>query len=562
MAHASHLGTLFEKEGLLVLADAANRGMRLWHNTSDRLIVVGAAFQDDGVPLPQRSLDGAPNDAAAAVAWLFKQCWGSYLAVARNEQTAEAWIGRDPGGGLPVNVIEAGGVGVATDQLPAWLAQAIGRPTPINKVMLANALAMPLLTTHRSLLHNVFHVPAGAMLNWRARFGECRQIWTPSSSWAAGDHYPERMRACVFAAAHAWAGIHPRILVELSGGLDSAIVLGALKASGAGQNVAAINLATTYAGGDERELARAAADRFGIELVEFTVRETELDYEPTLEGPQPLQPNLYGLDPILEASVAGAAAAFDGDAIVTGQGGDAIFFQTPSEKVPIDLMRAAGPSALFSEAAFDAARRTRRSIWRMQWLMLRDRIVGTRADRMPVSLYPLGVQARALIDPALGEHPWLNDTELLPPAKQTQILTVANCQLFNGPTRRGAVATLRHPLMSQPVVEAWLAAPTHVLSKGTQDRAFARHLFADLLPPSIARRRGKGETSIYYRRSLVENLDFFRRHLLDGTLVAHGLLDADKVAYLLDEQVMLWSEEARVLPSLASLEAWARYWRL
>ena len=79
-----------------------------------------------------------------------------------------------------------------------------------------------------------------------------------------------------------------------------------------------------------------------------------------------------------------------------------------------------------------------------------------------------------------------------------------------------------------------------------------------MLPP----RRGKGETSIYYRRSLVENLDFLRDHLIGGTLVAHDLLDAESVERLLDEQVMLWNEEARLLPSLASLESWARYWGL
>lgn len=562
MAHAPHLRSLFEREGLLVFADPEDRGLRLLRTARQNIVVVGAAFQDDGALMPASSLDGAPDDPAAALAWLFTRCWGSYFAVVFNEEMHEAWIGRDPGGGLPVHVIDAGGIAVATDQLPAWLAAAIERPLPVDKAMLANALAMPLVTTHRSLLHNVFHVPAGAALNWRARFGECRQLWRPASSWAAGDHDPHAMREIVFTVVRAWAGIHPRILVELSGGLDSTIVVGALKSSGGGENLAAINLATTYAGGDERELARAVADRCGVELVEFTARESELDFEPTLQGPQPLQPNLYGLDPLLEASVAGAATAFGSDAIVTGQGGDATFFQIPTEKVPIDLMRAIGPRALFSDTAFDAARRTRRSIWSIQWLMVRDRIFGTRPDRMPVSVYPLADKARALIDPAFADHPWLNGVAQLPPAKQTQILTIANCQLFNGPTRRGAAATMRHPLLAQPVMEAWLAAPTFVLSTGTQDRALARQLFAELLPPSVARRRGKGEASIYYRRALVENLDYLREHLLDGTLVAHGLLDPDKLEYLLDEQVLLWSEEARLLPSLASFESWARYWRL
>ena len=555
------LKVVFEMDGLILLAAADDNSLRVLVNRDRTTALIGAAFHRDGESLQAEALDEAPRQAAKVPGWLFARCWGAYLAVSMGDGS-EVHLARDPSGNLPAHVIDAGGVAVVSDHLPAWLADLIGRAIPIDRAMLANALAMPLLTTHRSLLQNIEHIPAGGVVSWKGRLEGCRLAWRPADSWHGGAYDPERMHRSVFAAVRAWRSAHRRILIELSGGLDSAIVLGALATVGGFEHVAAVNLATTYAGGDERELARAAASKWDIELVEFLARDTELNYESTLSGPQPLQPNLYGLDPLLEACVRGAASTFGSDAVLTGQGGDAVFFQVPSEKVAIDYMRAKKGESFFSGVAFDAARRSRRSIWRIHWLMLRDWIAGTAPDRMPAAKSLLGRHALGMFDPSLGDHPWLADAADLPPAKQTQILTVANCQLFNGPTRRGELVRLRHPLMAQPVMESWLAAPSYVLSMGTQDRAFARQLFADLLPTSIARRRGKGETSIYYRRSLVENLSFLRSHMLEGTLVAHGLLDADRLGALLNEQAMLWSEEARMIPSLASLEAWARYWRL
>jgi asparagine synthase (glutamine-hydrolysing) len=81
--------------------------------------------------------------------------------------------------------------------------------------------------------------------------------------------------------------------------------------------------------------------------------------------------------------------------------------------------------------------------------------------------------------------------------------------------------------------------PSYKLSYGTNDRALARDLFADILPTSIARRRGKGEVSSYYRRALVENLPFLRPFLLDGTLAAHGFLDADTLDELMTDETLM-----------------------
>jgi asparagine synthase (glutamine-hydrolysing) len=549
----------FEKEGLALFSKPRSAGLRVLGDAGRHLVVLGSLFEQDG--RLAEHLPSTQDATEAAHSWLFQNYWGSYLAFV-SSACGDHSIVRDPSGGLSAYFIDAGDFAVVTDQLPRWLEKVIGREFAVDERSLVAALAMPLLTTHRSLLQGITAIPAGGRLHWDGSAAKCELGWSPASSGNEGKADPERMRQSVIAAVQGWLNVHRRLTLELSGGLDSAIILGCAAKLGVADRIFPINLATTHAGGDERDLARAAAGMWGLDLVEEVFHPSNLDYGPILHGPQPLEPNLYGLDPLLEAAISDAARRNDCDAILTGQGGDAVFFQLPTARVALDYLLKHGVGKLFSPPIFDAARRTRRSIWSVHTLLARHLTGKLPPDRMPASTTLLGKKALQILDRSGVDHPWLGTVSQLPPGKQTHALMVANCQLFNGPTRRSAVAAMRHPLMSQPVVESWLAAPTYELSTGMQDRSFARALFQDLLPPSIARRRGKGETSVHYRRALVENLPLLRSHLLGGVLVRSGLLNAPALDQLLYEKQMMWAEEARLLPSLASFESWARYWRL
>lgn len=559
--YTPHLHNTLELPGLTLFAEAEPP---LSLSTEDRsLIVAGTIFPSSSSP-SQSSLmcDLAHAPLPDVPRRLFKTFWGSYLAVVRDNRTGDAMLIRDPSGGIPAHIVDAGGLAVVCDELPGWLVQAIGRPLPIDKDALACALALPMLTTHRSLLRNVVSLAPGAALPWRTRFDHVQQVWDPAAFWGSAPADPHHLRNAVLEAVRHYRSQHQQILLELSGGLDSAVVLGALATVSDVAGVRCVNFATTYAGGDERRTARNAVAKAKVELIEMIAREEEIDYEQHLSGPQPLQPQLYGLDPIVETVVCELAETFGATAIFTGQGGDSVFYQMPTDKVAIDLMRARGLRALLSYEAVNAARRTHASLWKVQWRMLRDGLVGTAPERLPLNMNLLGSTAKSLMGSVRLEHPWLANLSELPPGKQFHVLVLANCQLFNGPTRRRRQFSLIHPLMAQPVIEACLPIPSYDLSYGTNDRALARELFRDILPASISHRRGKGEVSSYYRRALVENLPFLRPFLLDGTLCAHGFIDADVLDELMTEDILMWSDEARLITILASFEAWARHWRL
>lgn len=472
--YAPHLSRRVDQPGVAIFSSHQQGLPRTFVADTLSLAIIGTAFAGR-TGFAEQTLAKLAEGAWEEIPHrLFSTIWGSYVAIGRCRQSGAGAIIRDPGGGLPAQVIDAGGVAVVSDQIPRWLASAIDRPLPVDKEALGQALAMPLLTTHRSLLRNVVSLPAGAVLTWRAKLQAPAQVWKPADFVGEQTCQPDRLRVAVLDAVAAYRKVYPRLLLELSGGLDSAIVLGAMAAEGGLDGIKSINFATSYAGGDERRTARDAAARAGIELVEFAADERDIDYRNHLAFEQPAQPVLYGLDPVLEAATSGFTEAFGAQAIFTGQGGDSVFYQMPSERVAIDLMRASGLSALLSQAVFDAARKLHVSSWRVQWRMVKDWLWGTSPERLPMITSLLGPAVKRDLTLAQLNHPWAADVRGLPPGKQLHILALANCQLFNGPTRRGQRFPLVHPLMAQPVLEASLRLPSYALSYGANDRALAR----------------------------------------------------------------------------------------
>src|SRR5262249_43983221 len=82
-------------------------------------------------------------------------------------------------------------------------------------------------------------------------------------------------RACV----HAWASCYAGILHNLSGGLDSSIVLSCLKDAPSHPNITCLHYFGTGPDEDERKYARMMAGRVNVELIEhqLDVKETRLE---------------------------------------------------------------------------------------------------------------------------------------------------------------------------------------------------------------------------------------------------------------------------------------------
>lgn len=558
-SHWPRLQPIFDEPGMMVLT-RADQQHRIFEMPDGQSIVVGDLFAASALPTALRNSRNFEEGAA----FLLSAGWGRYVALFRSAASPNAAVLRDPSGAVPAYAVEYEGVRLISSAIPRWLLERLGRKVMVHHERLAMAVAHPPLASFQPLVEGVEIVPAGGLFSFCGSADTHAQLWQPvrfviRSQAQSNDDAARMLRGAVELGCRTLFSGQGKIVLELSGGLDSAIVLGAVASSPPSPIVGCANFATSFVEGDEREHARSAAAKWDTPLVELVAAEGETDLARLTQLAQPVEPILFGLDIAVELAMTGMAADFDASAIATGQGGDAIFFQMPTSAVAVDAFIDLGRQALFSQIPFDAARRAHCSIWRVwrEMLLYRWRRPSARAQFDNGLLSPA---TRAIVERGLPTHPWMEGAEALPPAKRMQLEALCNGQIFYGPSLRSALCTLIHPLLAQPVLERCLAIPTYRLASGTSDRALARAAFHDLLPSSIANRRGKGEASNYYGRTIIENLDFLRGYLIDGTLVAHDILDPDALDHLLSEETLIWSDRARLPIIYAGFEAWARHW--
>jgi asparagine synthase (glutamine-hydrolysing) len=211
----------------------------------------------------------------------------------------------------------------------------------------------------------------------------------------------------------AMAGPYDRLATEASGGLDSSIVNAAIGRAGLTDRlVAALHYVGDRREADERRWAQALAERWGLPLACLERPKGGLDPETDFAGlSRDIRPPLEALDSARDRDAAERLQTVGAQALVTGKGGDAVFFQMPTPQVLADLWRARGIAAARDPLNAEVARWLRRSVWSAWREAL---LTGPPAPAPPL---------RRFAGPALREaaptapHPWLADLAELPPAK-------------------------------------------------------------------------------------------------------------------------------------------------
>lgn len=125
-------------------------------------------------------------------------------------------------------------------------------------------------------------------------------------------------------------------------------------------------------------------------------------------------------------------------------------------------------------------------------------------------------------------------------------------EIGNGPVAEWS------PLIVQPLVEFCLSVPSWLWFENGHNRAIARRAFADLLPPEIVWRRGKGTPDGFVARVFEFNRDRLTDLLIGGRLDGAAFLDAQALrAALAPDRPIKGHDYTRVL-RIADVEAWVR----
>lgn len=490
---------------------------------------------------------GRQRGATERAAQLLDDAWGGYVALIRDAHSGEWSVLRDPSGAMDCVVWRREGAVLIADSLPDWLGPWLPDELAVDWSAVAGVLADPVRASGRVALTGLRGLAPGEL--WSE--SGTQLLWSPGKA-ARRPPIPAseailRLPGLVDDVVGSMAG--ERILIELSGGLDSAIVASALL--GAGKTpVCALNYHAGDLGADERAYARAVAERLGFELTAAAMGAPALNLTGLAAQARGARPPFNALDQQHEADVAARCEALSVDTLLTGQGGDHVFFQAPSALIAADAMNL-GPGMLAV-----LSRRLGCSAWGVLGEAWRARLKAPPTQPKPVYLT---TQAWAEGLGGVG-HSWLQDLDGLAPAKRLQAASLAGALSLVGASRRGEVAQLRHPLLSQPIMEFCLRISVGDLTAGGHDRALARAAFASRLPACVIARQGKGRLTSHYGRAIAAGLGELSPLLLEGRLAAQGLLDRERLAGMLSVEHLAWRGGFGAILSLAAVELWAQAW--
>lgn len=539
----------------LAVWDRPERPLPVAQHQSAGMVILGRCFERNAIG----DRLSRPWTAEAAARWLCAHGWGSYVALLRSRDGSWRAL-RDPSGAVEAYTWRSGGLGVLASGLVNLPARLLPPQLGIDWAAIADFLVRPESILARTALDGVHVVCPGRLQAIGSGASSATAVWGPA------DHLPTasddrqdgvvRLPATLAETVARLVEPYDRLMVEVSGGFDSSLVAAALGQVGAAPKVVS---ALHYVGdrheSDERIWAAQACAPGHLPL--DCVPRTLAAFDPEAEFAElsrDARPIYAALDGVRDRDTAARLQASGAQALLTGKGGDAIFFSMPSARVVADLWRDRGWRALRHPLNPGVARWLRLSVWSL-W----REAFGAGTRRAELSVAPF---AGPNLAPAAGvAHPWLDGLDAAPRGKRVQVEALVAIQAAIGLSRRGGVADIVQPLLAQPMVELCLSIPTWRLVGEGRDRGLARAVFAPWLPAAVAARRSKSRLTSIYARRLAGGLPAMRDHLLGGVLVDAGLLDARAVDAALQEDALMAAGEGLALFPVAAVESWVRYWQ-
>ncbi len=563
-----------EAEGLLAFHADTNRGTSETRVLAEHQGAVFGRLFRSGHEL--QSSGGGVIDVAESArilatrgSHLIGYYWGRYVAIFRDTASGDVMVLRDPTGSLPCFFTSYRDVTLVFSDIESCLALELLRFS-INWKYIAGFVPYSTLQIRDTGLNEVTEVQAGERITFRLGRAERAALWSPvEASQLDPIEDPERaiaeVRDTVRRCVHAWASLHRSVLHNLSGGLDSSIVLSCLKNAPTHPEVTCLHYFSPFSNEDERKYARLAASHMKADLVESALDPSTVRLDRMLQIRRAPKPWFYVYDLLHSPIEAHLAAEKDATGVFSGSGGDGLFLQARADLAVADYLRRHGYRPGVVGIALNAARITRNSVWPI----LRQG-VQRHLKRPSKDLLEGSGEARTLIPAAVIEaarhdenliHPWIRAAEGLSPGVLWHILCLSMppsfYESFGGATEVERTVVL----MSQPLIELCLRIPSYVWITGGIDRAIARRAFAPDLPAIITRRRQKGAIDLYNLKLLDANEPFVREMLMDGELVKHGLLDRDRLdKYLRPDHSRAGFEYNDVLRHHLCTEVWVRRW--
>jgi asparagine synthase (glutamine-hydrolysing) len=512
---------------------------------------------------------------------MVRDFWGYYVAALFYPEDCCCFVMRSPASPLACFQVNVGSLTLFFSHLDDFVALDL-LPLSINWDCVAAQVAGGDFLTSETAINEITSVECGECVECRPEQRFKHTYWDPRSfldkrSIENFSDAAQMVRVCTEFCVNALASPHRNILVTLSGGLDSSIVMSSLSRCPHKPSISAVNYSSRGTG-DERRFARSMAHAVDCKLVE-RVRNQSLDLRRVEECNRTARPVLNFSAPDTEARNIDLARDLRATAIFNGELGDNIFGSRPGPEVLVECLRRFGFGRRYLSVAIDLAILKRQSLWRTLSAAHREwRSVARSPDFDSLAevrrLYgEARVRSLILASPeteelcrAMGNrfiHPWLRESRRMAPGSHTLLfgLIAVTSTSYHSPFSKPSDPPFISPLVSQPLVELALRIPAYLHCERAQDRPVARAAFADVLPVDILQRGlGKGGPILWAKDVVEKNAEFLRDYLLGGILVDRKLLDRRKLEVVLSPRIAKSTVIVGDILAKLYIEAWLRKW--
>jgi asparagine synthase (glutamine-hydrolysing) len=507
--------------------------------------VLGHLFDRTGVPAAGELNLELSEDG---IGRFTRNFWGSYLALSSTHTQARA--ARDPSGGIPCYFARLEERLFFTS-MPQLLVDCGLIDAAIDWTEIARSLAHHSERASETAIRGISELLPGTATIFSTAEDRTWSIW---DSWDHAAKAPvdasESLRQSLCMTLEAWGRSFRRPLIEISGGLDSAIVAAGISQSS--PDAALITFAPAGGDPDETLYAKAIADHLGIDLTIVQPRVADVDLNRSLSADLP-RPNARAFTQAADLLSLQYGRAIGADAFVSGGGGDDVFCYLRTVLPALDRLRSQGVRAML-DSAMDIAVMNHSTFWEALSRIVR-RLVQHRPGKSSADLRFLSNDAAA--DRA---SPDLRGARELCPGKAEHVRGIASIHNHLEGHARAGFAPILSPLLSQPIVETCLSIPSWHWCEGGRNRAVARRAFEKRLPACVLDRRSKGYFDGFCFGLFDANRALVRSMLLDGELARQGLLDRGALEPALNISFPSAKTVARLL-ALVDVESWIESWR-
>jgi asparagine synthase (glutamine-hydrolysing) len=432
-------------------------------------------------------------------------------------------------------------------------------------------LALQYVPGTRTGIKGVQRLEPGSLLIIEGDNVTTERYWQPAgdAQTATDDEWLERVRESVTAAVRKRLVSDVPLGALLSGGLDSAIVVAQMaQLSAAPIRTFTVGFADERY--DEREFARAVADRYGTRHEEIVL---EPDAAATLPRLAAAFDEPLGDEAALPLFLICEAARREVTVGLVGDGGDESFAGYErytamglAERVPAPAA-AAGARLL---RALPAGRGERRSpAFRAARFLEAATVPALERYGRLMEVLTLEQRRELWSDDARAEIGTLLSPGFLLGGRVPQ--GIEGLQRLDIDTYlpgdllpKSDIASMAHslelrsPLLDHRVVELGLALPDHLKRRGREGKIALRRAFADDLPSSVSQ-RGKSGFGVPLAAWFRGELRPLARELLLGELArSRGWFRATAVERLLDDHAAGRADNGHRLWTLVMLELWQR----